>query len=106
MFNLLMAQELQDPRYPTIKPMFDQGRIKSLTDIFIYIPKSVLAEDMGKNLKRFNQQLHNPENFSIKDLIIIGNLCGLSRMEMFHLLNAEFDIRDQAKQKYNRNVSS
>jgi hypothetical protein len=89
--------EQQDHRYPTIKPMLDQGRIKKLTDIFIYIPRTVLAQDIGKNLKRLNELLDRPENFTIKDLLLIGNLCGLSRREMLLLLDAEFEFREQNK---------
>jgi len=69
--------------------MLDQGRIKSFTDIFTYLPKSVLAADLGKNLKRFNELLLHVEGFSVKDLIIIANLCGLTRMEMFRLIDEE-----------------
>lgn len=89
--------EQQDHRYPTIKPMLDQGRIKKLTDIFIYIPRTVLAQDIGKNLKRLNELLDRPENFMIKDLLLIGNLCTLSRREMLLLLDAEFEFREQSK---------
>jgi hypothetical protein len=77
--------------------MLDLGRIKTLTDIFLYIPKSVLAADIGKNLKRFNELLLHVEGFSIKDLIIIGNLCGLTRMEMFRLIDEEFISLERAK---------
>src|SRR6202012_4679166 len=96
--------EHRDHRYPTIKPMLDQGRIKSFTDIFLYLPKSVLAADLGKNLKRFNELLLHVEGFTIKDLVIMSNLCGLSRMEMFHLIDEEFFIRDRVK-KDKRNAS-
>ena len=94
--------EQQDHRYPTIKPMLDQGRIKKLTDIFIYIPRTVLAQDIGKNLKRLNELLDRPENFTIKDLLLIGNLCSLSRREMLLLLDAEFEFREQNKVEQNR----
>ena len=71
--------------------MLDQGRIKSFTDIFLYLPKSVLAADLGKNLKRFNELLLHVEGFTIKDLVIISNLCGLTRMEIFRLIDEEFE---------------
>jgi len=77
--------------------MLDQGRIKSFTDIFLYLPKSVLAADLGKNLKRFNELLLHVEGFTIKDLVIMSNLCGLSRMEMFRLIDEEFVIRERVK---------
>ena len=96
--------EHRDRRYPTIKPMLDQGRIKSFTDIFLYLPKSVLAADLGKNLKRFNELLLHVEGFTIKDLVIIGNLCGLTRMEMFRLIDEEFVSRERTK-KDKRNAS-
>ena len=95
MFYLLMEQ--QDHRYPTIKPMLDQGRIKKLTDIFTYIPKTILAQDIGKNLKRLNELLDRLENLTVKDLLAIGNLCSLSRREMLLLLDAEFDSREENK---------
>jgi hypothetical protein len=75
--------------------MLDQGRIKSFTDIFLYLPKSVLAADLGKNLKRFNELLLHVEGFTIKDLVIICNLCGLTRMEMFRLIDEEFVTRER-----------
>ena len=84
-----------DQRYPTIKPMLDQGSIKKLTDIFMYIPKTVLAQDIGKNLKRVNELLERLESLTVKDLVVIGNLCSLSRREMFLLLDAEFDFREE-----------
>ena len=102
MFYLRMEQ--QDHRYPTIKPMLDQGRIKKLTDIFTYIPKTVLAQDIGKNLKRLNELLDRLENFTIKDLLVIGNLCSLSRREMLLLLDAEFDFREQNKLNQQKNI--
>jgi hypothetical protein len=77
--------------------MLDQGRIKSFTDIFLYLPKSVLAADLGKNLKRFNELLLHVEGFTIKDLVIICNLCGLTRMEMFRLIDEEFVSRERTK---------
>ena len=83
--------EHRDHRYPTIKPMLDRGKIKSFSDIFLYLPKSVLAADLGKNLKRFNELLLHVEGFTIKDLVAMSNLCGLTRMEMFRLIDQEFE---------------
>jgi hypothetical protein len=71
--------------------MLDRGKIKSFSDIFLYLPKSVLAADLGKNLKRFNELLLHVEGFTIKDLVVMSNLCGLTRMEMFRLIDEEFE---------------
>ena len=71
--------------------MLDRGKIKSFSDIFLYLPKSVLAADLGKNLRRFNELLLHVEGFTIKDLVAMSNLCGLTRMEMFRLIDQEFE---------------
>jgi hypothetical protein len=44
------------------------------------------------------------EGFTVKDLVIIGNLCGLTRMEMFRLIDEEFVSRERTK-KDKRNAS-
>jgi hypothetical protein len=93
MFYLLMAH--LDHRYPTIKPMLDQGRIKSFMDIFIYVPKTVIAADMGKNLSRFNALLDHIVDFTIKDLLIIASYCNLTRTEIFKLIDEEIALRNE-----------
>jgi hypothetical protein len=71
--------------------MLDRGKIKSFSDIFLYLPKSVLAADLGKNLRRFNELLLHVEGFTIKELVVMSNLCGLTRMEIFRLIDQEFE---------------
>lgn len=81
---------MNDPRYETIKPMFDQGKISSFLDIFKYISKTRVAKDMGKNENRFIKDLDHLENWCLPDLFRVGDLCGLSRLEILELLMMEF----------------
>ena len=85
----------RDIRYSVIKPMYKEGRIRSFMDIFIYIPKTVVAGDLGKKVARFSAQLSHLENFDLTDLFLIGNLCDLSRTQMLKLMTMEFAIRDK-----------
>ena len=88
---------MNDPRYPTIRPLYEKGLISSFLDIFNYVPKTVVAKDLGKNESRFIDTLDHLENFNIAQLYLIGNLCGLTRLEILELFMMEVakqEVRD------------
>lgn len=93
-----MLSEL-DPRYDSIKPMYDKGKIKSFLDIFKHVPKSTVAADMGKNRARFSSQLKHLKNFSLPDLWLIGQFCRLTEVEILRLFAKELEIQEKEKKK-------
>jgi hypothetical protein len=84
----------RDHRYAVIKPLYEQGKIRSFLDIFRFVPRTVVAGDLGKKVARFSAQLNHLENFDLSDLFLIGNLCQLTRTQMLKLMTMEFAIRD------------
>ena len=68
-------------------------------EIFKYVPRTVVAGDLGKKVARFSAQLNHLENFDLSDLFHIGNLCNLTRTEMLKLMTMEFAIRDNEASK-------
>ena len=44
----------RDSRYNVIKAMIADGNIVTFNDIFEYIPKTIVAIDLGKKVDRFN----------------------------------------------------
>ena len=91
-----------DHRYAVIRPLYEEGKIKTFMDIFKYVPRTVIAGDLGKKVARFSAQLSHPENFDLSDLFLIGNLCQLSRTQMLKLMTMEFAIRDNEIDKVSR----
>lgn len=83
-----------DRRYALIKPMLNEGKIQSFADIFTWIPKTVVAKDMGKKVDRFTALLNRVEDFTIKDLLVIGSRCNLTRSEMLRLIDTEIARRN------------
>ncbi|MBN9381222.1 MAG: hypothetical protein J0H74_10665 [Chitinophagaceae bacterium] len=79
----------RDPRYEIIKPMLNEGKIQSFPDIFKFIKKSVVAADLGKRGPRFTELINRVEDFTVKELLIIARLCGLTEAEMFKLVEME-----------------
>jgi hypothetical protein len=72
-------------RYDVIRTMFDQGEIRSLSDIFQFVPKTVVAGDLGKKVARFNTILNRPGSFTLKDIYLLGHLCGLTERQVYEL---------------------
>lgn len=83
----------RDVRYQTIKPMLNEGSIKTFSDIFKFIKKSVVAADLGKRTTRFSELIERVEEFEVKELLMIARLCNLTIAEMFKLVEAELSNR-------------
>lgn len=80
----------RDDRYNLIKPMLQSGQLKSLNDIFRYVPKTVVATDLGKQNKRFNHLMYKVKDFTLGELVALGKLCHLEVSEILHLAEVEF----------------
>jgi hypothetical protein len=61
-----------DHRYKTIKVLIESGIITEFNQIFLYIPKRVVSEDMGINYSRFVRLLQQVELFRLKELIMMS----------------------------------
>ncbi|HXB05458.1 MAG TPA: hypothetical protein VNW04_00035 [Puia sp.] len=79
--------------------MLNEGQIQSFLDIFQYIPKSVVAADLGKKVDRFTELMNKIEKFTVEELLIIAGFCNLSISEMFKLVENEYVKRQNKKLK-------
>lgn len=70
--------------------MYQRGRVKSFNDIFLYIPKTIVAGDLGIKVTRFNNLMSNVENFVIRDIIMIGSFCELDLDIVLELWKNEY----------------
>jgi len=68
---------MNDPRYDTIKVLIEAGHIKSISDIFIFIPKTVVYKDLGANYNRFDKAIINPSLFKLQELMILAEFFGI-----------------------------
>ncbi len=82
----------RDPRYDLIKPMLSEGQIESFTDVFKYIKKTVVANDMGKKVDRFTIMMEQPKKFSVGDVYEMADLFRIDVRQMFELIYKE-DLR-------------
>lgn len=87
----------RDPRYDLIKIMIIQGSIKSFNDIFKFIPKTIVATDLGKKVDRFTELMNRVEEFTLHELFIIANFCQVEESDMVKLALNEYLINKEKK---------
>jgi hypothetical protein len=77
-------------RYPDVKLMFEEGKLRRLDDIFDYVNRSTVARDLGKKRDTLHRLLENPERFAVRDLRSLAELSGLTLLEILPLVDAQF----------------
>ena len=81
---------MRDNRYNLIKPMIDSGDIVTFNDIFKYIPKTIVAKDLGKKVDRFSELMKKVEGFTLEELYMIGKFCKISESQIVQLAEKEY----------------
>lgn len=84
----------RDRRYELIRTMFNDGKIKTLNDIFVFVPKTIVANDLGKKVDRFTALINKVERFTMEDLFRIARLCDLEESQILQLV-----MKDYSEQK-------
>ena len=65
---------MKDPRYQTIQGLLKAGAIKQFTDIFTWIPYTVLATDYGTNNNRMKKMIKDPSLWQLMDIYKLAEL--------------------------------
>lgn len=82
----------RDHRYDLIKPMIIGGKIKSFNDIFKFIPKTVVATDLGKKVDRFTDLMNRVEGFTLEDLFLMAKSFDIEESQMLMLVENQYKI--------------
>lgn len=83
----------KDSRYKAIKAMLEADNFKSFKDLFEIIPRSVVAADLGIHYNRFVQRINNPEDFSLREIIMFSGLIGTNPSALFNLALKDVELR-------------
>jgi hypothetical protein len=81
---------MRDHRYNLIKPMIESGSILSFNDIFKYIPKTIVARDLGKKVDRFSELMKKVEGFTIGEIYTIAKFCNITESQIYQLIENEY----------------
>jgi len=80
---------MRDARYKLVRLRFNEGKIKKFSDIIYLVPKSIIADDLGKKKERFSQLIEHPEEFTVKELLLVGRFCALTLPEMLFTIEED-----------------
>jgi hypothetical protein len=80
----------KDHRYKTVKVLIESSIITEFNQIFLYIPKSVVSEDMGINYSRFVRLLQQVELFRLKELIIMSGFFEVEGKIFIELAHSQY----------------
>lgn len=84
--SVLMAKEVKDTRYLAAKSYIESGNIKSFTEIFDIIPKSIIVRDSGINFVRLRNKITHPDKFTVKDIVTLSKLIGIDSRRLYDLI--------------------
>lgn len=86
----------KDKRYNTVKNLISGGHIKTFSEIFDTLPKSVVYRDLGMNNTRFNALLADVQLFVLKDVFRIASLIGVDEKQILEILLQEYNNQKKA----------
>jgi hypothetical protein len=83
-----MANNDKDHKYLSLKSMFDSNNIKKMKDIEKLYP-TMVATDLRMNHGRYITKLHNPEDFTIKQILDLALLIDVNPITITNIIIAE-----------------
>lgn len=78
-------KKLKDARYDIIKVLIEAGKITSISDIFIYIPKTIVYQDLGVNFNRFVRAITDPAIFKLEELRKLSEMFGVDAKKIIDM---------------------
>lgn len=76
----------RDPRFETIKPTLNDGKIQQFSDIFHYVKVTSVARSLGKRTTRFKELITSVQDFYVRELVMIARLFRLTVEEVLGLI--------------------
>lgn len=89
---------MKDPRYSTIQGLLKLGEIKKFTDIFKWIPYTVIATDFNTNHPRMKKMTTDPSLWALKEIYKLADLIEYNPKKL--ALMAVEEVELMMKEKY------
>jgi len=85
----------RDPRFQAVQSMHKTGGLKSFNDIFLLVPKTVIANKMGKKVDRFNELMSDVGEFTLDEIAFVASLFDISVNDMVQLWLKEYSMQKE-----------
>lgn len=79
----------KDERYDIVKEMIETGRIQEFRQFTKYLPKTVLARNLGTNSDRMTRLLSDPTQLKLQEIYEISYLFDVSIFVLLNLIHKQ-----------------
>ena len=90
---------IKDERYIGVKKLIESGHITEFSQMFTYLPKTVMAHDLGTNNNRMTRLIDHAEQFTLEELSRISKLMDVSFELMVQLACRQYTNSKNYKRK-------
>jgi hypothetical protein len=92
----------KDNRYNVAKIFIEKGEIRSIAEIFDYIPKSVVSHELKTNNNRFTRLINEPLEFKLIELSKIAKAIGIETKILVNMALQDENKRQGRSKKTGR----
>jgi hypothetical protein len=89
----------KDERYKAVKRLIEKGDITEFNEMFTYIPKTVVARDLGAAPARFSEKMNLIEKFTLQDMFSIAKLLEVESIDILRLADNQYSEQKKNKKK-------
>lgn len=89
----------KDERYKAVKRLIEKGDITEFNEMFTYIPKTVVARDLGAAPARFSEKMNLIEKFTLQDMFSIAKLLEVENIDILRLADNQYTEQKKNKKK-------
>lgn len=82
---------IQEEQRLAIKNLIDTGNIKKFKEIFMYVKKKQLHDQMGINYNRFLRIIKNPKKFQYEDSYHLANIFNVTPRQISDIIHNQID---------------
>lgn len=88
---------IKDNRYNIARIFIEKGEIKTIAQIFDYIPKSVVSHEIKTNNNRFTRLINDPLEFKLIELSKIAKAIGVETKVLVNMA-----LQDEIRRSKNK----
>ena len=88
---------VKDNRYNIARIFIEKGEIKTIAQIFDYIPKSVVSHEIKTNNNRFTRLINDPIEFKLIELSKIAKAIGIETKVLVNMALQDAVRRSRSK---------
>jgi hypothetical protein len=88
---------VKDNRYNIARIFIEKGEIKTIAQIFDYIPKSVVSHEIRTNNNRFTRLINDPLEFKLIELSKIAKAIGVETKVLVNMALQDAVRRSRSK---------